>query len=347
MPISAIDTVSLAFEHTRQQLLRPFRMAQWARLALVGLLAGELSSGGGCNSHVPQFPHHGGGAPHISGAGFPAINPALVGGFIAILIMLGLVVFLLFLYISSVMRFILFDSVVAKQCRIRQGWSRRQRAGLRYFAWQLVMLGAWLGGLIILVGIPLGFGFAIGWLRDPGNHVLPLVLCGIALFFLLAAFVICLAVVTVFTKDFVVPQMALEDISAFEAWRRLLPMLRQEKGGYAGYLGMKIVMALGAAILVGIASLIVLLLILIPVGGLGVVAVLAGKAAGLTWNLYTITLAAVVGCVVAAALLYVLSLISVPVIVFFPAYSIYFFAARYRALAAVLYPAPPQPPLVV
>jgi hypothetical protein len=52
----------------------------------------------------------------------------------------------------------------------------------------------------------------------------------------------------------------------------------------------------------------------------------------------------VVGCVVAAALLYVLALISVPVIVFFPAYSIYFFAARYRALAAVLYPAPPQPP---
>jgi hypothetical protein len=38
------------------------------------------------------------------------------------------------------------------------------------------------------------------------------------------------------------------------------------------------------------------------------------------------------------------SLISVPAIVFFPAYSIYFFAARYPALSAVLYPAPPAPP---
>ncbi len=194
------------------------------------------------------------------------------------------------------------------------------------------------------MGIPVAFGFALGWLKNPGEHVLPLVLGGVFLFFLLAAFVICLLVVTVLSKDFVVPQMALEDISAFEAWRRLLPMLSQEKGGYAGYLGMKIVMALGAAVMVGIASVIVFLLLLIPVGGLGVVAVLAGKAAGLSWNLYTITLAVVVGSVALAVILYVMALISVPVIVFFPAYSIYFFAARYRPLAAVLYPAPPASP---
>jgi hypothetical protein len=46
----------------------------------------------------------------------------------------------------------------------------------------------------------------------------------------------------------------------------------------------------------------------------------------------------------AVAILYVFALISVPVIVFFPAYSVYFFAARYPALAAVLYPARPPSP---
>jgi hypothetical protein len=344
VPISAVDTISLAFQHTKQQLVRPFRMGQWARLALVGLLAGELSSGGGCNFQVPQFPHRTGGSEHFLASAFPSVNPALFGGLIALLIVLGLVLWLLLIYVSSVMRFVLFDSVVAKQCRIRQGWSRRQRPGFRYFVWQLVMFGVSLGGLIILVGIPAAFGFALGWLKDPGEHVLPLVLGGMVLFFLLAAFVIGLLVVAVLAKDFVVPQMALRDITAFEAWRRLLPMLRRGKGGYAGYLGLKIVMALGAAVIVGIVTLIVFLVILIPVGGLGVIAVLAGKAAGLTWNLYTITLTVVVGSVVLAAVLYVLSLISVPVIVFFPAYSIYFFAARYPALAAVLYPAPPAPP---
>lgn len=345
MPISASDSLSLAFEHTKQQLLRPFRMGQWARLALVGFLAGELSSGGGCN--FPHSPSSGGngGPVHFPGTHFPAVNPALFAAIIAVVVVLVLVLWLVFTYLNSVMRFILFDSVLTKQCRIRQGWSHRQSAGLRYFTWQIALAVVSLAGLIALVGIPLGFGFAIGWLKNPSEHVLPLVLCGIALFFVLAAFVICLAVVTVLTKDFVVPQMALEDISAFEAWRRLLPMLRQEKGGYAGYLGMKIVMAIAAGIIVGIISVIVVVLLMIPVGGVGVVAVLGGKAAGLTWNLYTITFVVVVGCVALLALLYVLALISVPVIVFFPAYSIYFFAARYRALAAVLYPAPPPPPL--
>jgi hypothetical protein len=144
-------------------------------------------------------------------------------------------------------------------------------------------------------------------------------------------------VVHVFTKDFVVPEMALENISAIEGWRRLLPMLKAEKGSYAGYIGMKIVMSLGAAVVVGIVTFIVLLIFLIPVGGFGVIAVMAGKTAGLTWNLYTITLAVVMGCVVLAVLLYIVSLISVPAIVFFPAYSIYFFASRYPSLDTLMH----------
>jgi hypothetical protein len=105
-------------------------------------------------------------------------------------------------------------------------------------------------------------------------------------------------------------------------------------------------MSLGAAVVVGIITFIVLLIFLIPVGGFGVIAVMAGKTAGLTWNLYTITLAVVVGCVVLAVVLYVVSLISVPAIVFFPAYSIYFFASRYPALDALLRPPPPMTPPV-
>jgi hypothetical protein len=81
-----------------------------------------------------------------------------------------------------------------------------------------------------------------------------------------------------------------------------------------------------------------------------VIAVLIGKTAGLTWSLYTISLAVVFGCIFIAVILYVISLISVPATVFFPAYSIYFFAARYLRLSEVLYPvaaptvAPPEAP---
>jgi len=337
LPISAIDAISPAFQHTKQQLLQPFRAAQWAKLALVGFLSGELSSGG-CSGSNFQLPTHTGGGQRFVDFPLPNVDPMLLAPLIALLIVLALISWILFLYVSSVMRFILFDSIIAKRCEIRRSWAQRNGAGLRYFFWQLLFMLAMLVGLTVLVGIPAAFALAAGWLKDPRQHMIPLILGGMLLFFIVMGFILLSLVVHVLTKDFVVPEMALENISAIEGWRRLLPALQSEKGNYAGYIGMKIVMALGAAVVVGIVSFIVILVLLIPVGGFGVVAVLMGKTAGLTWNLYTITLAVVVGCIVLAVLLYVISLISVPAIVFFPAYSIYFFASRYPALDALLHP---------
>jgi hypothetical protein len=346
LPISAVDAISPAFHHTKQQLFQPFRAWQWARLALVGLIAGEVSSGGGCNSpfQMPQI--HDGGQRFASGAGtLPTANPMLYAGLIALLVILGFVFWLLLMYANSVMRFVLFDSVLAKECHIRQSWNRRQRPGLRYFGWQLLLMACFVGILTILVGIPAGFALALGWLKNPSQHIVPLVLGGIVLFFLFFAVVVTLLIAVVLTKDFVVPQMALEDLGVFEGWRRLWTSVKAEKGSYAAYIGMKILMALGAAMVLGIISFIVILLIAIPLGGLGVIAVITGKTAGLTWNAYTITLAVIVGAFFLAIILYVLALISAPAIVFFPAYAIHFFASRYRPLDAVVHPATAAPPV--
>jgi hypothetical protein len=135
-----------------------------------------------------------------------------------------------------------------------------------------------------------------------------------------------------------VPQMAMEGIDAIEGWRRLWPMMQQEGSRYAGYIGMKILLAIGAGIVLGIVGLIVGLVIAIPAVAAALAMIFAGKAAGLTWNALTITAAVVAGCIALAVLLYVMALISVPAIVFFPAYAMYFFAARYRALSLALYP---------
>jgi len=345
LPFSAVDAIPPAFEHTKRQLLQPFRIGQWTRLAVVGLLAGELSSGG-CNAPKMSnfnFPRHTGTTEHFLAPDFAGTDAMLLAGTIAVLIVAAFVLGIVLMYVSSVMRFILFDSVVAKECHIRQGWGRRQGPGWRYFIWKLLYALALLGTVIVLVGIPAGFAFAAGWCNEPKQHVAPLVLTGIAVFFALAILFLVTAVIYVLTKDFVVPQMALEDIGVIEGWRRLWAMMKAEKGGYAGYVGMKIVLAIGVAIILGIVSFIFALIILIPAAGLAAGAILAGKAAGLRWTVSTITLAVAEGCMLLAAFLYVMALISVPVIVFFPAYSIYFFAARYPALSAALYPATPPP----
>jgi len=333
-----MDAIPLAVEHTKQQLFARFRLGQWTRLAFVGLLAGELGSGGGCNFNPWKFGHqpHGGNFPDVS------VGPMLValGAALAVLVLAGLAVGVILMYVSSVMRFILFDSVLAKECHIRLGWSRRQGPGARLFLWKLVFGLATFAGFVVLGGIPAAFALKAGWFASPKEHIAPLVLGGVLLFFVIAVLVVIVSVVYVLTKDFVVPQMALENISAFEAWRRLWSMMEAETGSYAGYIGMKILLAIGAGIVIGTVTLILGLLIAIPAVGLGIIAVMTGQSAGLTWNAGTITLAIVVGGVLLSAFFYVVSLISVPAMVFFPAYSIYFFAGRYAPLQAVLYPRP-------
>ena len=134
LPISAVDAITPAFEHARQQLLRPFRAGQWAKLGLVGLLAGEMGSGGGGGCNPGQLPD---ASIRIfaasSGSGLPAINPALTASLIAVLIVTGFVLFILFIYVNSVMRFVLFDSVVAKECRIWQSWMPAPGSGTALF----------------------------------------------------------------------------------------------------------------------------------------------------------------------------------------------------------------------
>jgi len=340
LPVSISDTITLAFQHTKRQLVQPFRFWQWTRLAVVGLLAGEMTSGG-CNA-TRNFQQHGSRSGHILEHGLGSIDPALIG-LIVVLVAAGLVFGVIMLYVSSVMRFILFDSVLAKECHIRQGWIRRQGPGLKYFVWKLGYILAILAGLVVLVGIPAGLTHAMGWWSAPREHVPGLVAGGIVLFFLMVIFVVGTAVVHLFTKDFVVPQMALEDISAVEGWRRLWPMIQAEQGAYAVYVLMKIVLAIGAGMAIGIVSLVVGLIVAIPTALLAIVAVLTGRSAGLTWDATTISVAVVVGCILLAAFFYLLALIAVPAIVFFPAYSIYFFAQRYRALSVALYPVHPQP----
>jgi len=344
VPISAVDTINLAFQHTKRQLFQPFRFWQWTRLAIVGLLAGEMGSGGG-NINFPSgfnFPQKaGGGSQHLLAQNFPHLDPAILGGLIAVLAITGLVFIIVLMYISSVMRFILFDSILAKECRIRAGWSRRQGPGWRYFLWHLGFMFVSLACMAVLVGVPALIAFARGWFSAPRQHLVPLIVLGIFVFLVVVIFGIAAAIVQVLTKDFVVPQMALEGIGPIEGWRRLWPMMQGEAGGYAVYIGMKIVLAIGAGIVVGITSLILALIFAVPVIGVIVAAVFAGKAAGVTWNVFTITAAIVAGCIAFFVFFYIIALIAVPVIVFFPAYSIYFFAPRYRPLSLALYPPPP------
>lgn len=353
MPVSAVDCVQPALQHVREQLFTRFRWGQWSRLALVGILAAELHVGG-CNfgnlgQFVQQPPRNHSGLMRSSlPAGFPRFNPAHIPehlgqflGLIVVAIFVVIVLAVVFLYINSVFRFILFDSVLRRECSIGNGWSKWHRAGGRFFLWQIVFqIAVWLS-LAVLVGLPLALAFAAGWMTDLRHHLGRLVIGGIFLVGLLVVFALAAAVVQVLAKDFLVPLMALEDLDFADGWHRLLGMIGREKGRYAVYLLLKFVLSIAAAILFSIIAIVPALFVVVP----GVIAVVAGRAAGMGWNVTTISLAIIFGSLLFFLLIYLVALVCVPATVFFPAYAMYFLAARYPTLDALLNPAPtPAPP---
>lgn len=335
MPTSAVDAISEAFAHTKQYLFTPFRWGQWVRLAIVGLLAGEMGGGGGCNylsNFTPPRPE----THHDQMQGLLAVNAPALAGFTAALIVFALAMVLLFIYVNSRMRFVLFDSVVRRECHVRQYWRLRAEPAFGYFVWQLLFSLAVLVALAIVVVPPLMLAVAGGWFADPGAHLAAVIVTIGVLFVVLFVLMVAVAVIHVLTKDFVVPQMALEGVTVREGWTRLWAQMSAEKFGYAAYVVMKIVMTIGTTIIMAIVGFIVALIVLIPVGGVGLLAVLGGGAAGMTWNAATIAIAVVVGGLAVLALIFLVAMISVPLIVFYPAYSYHFFAGRYPPLQAVL-----------
>ena len=93
----------------------------------------------------------------------------LYASLIAVLVVAGLVLMVLFLYVNSVMRFVLFDSVVAKECRIREELDPPAGSGTALFCLADSAFALVEAGLTILIGIPAGFAFMWAGLKSPKN----------------------------------------------------------------------------------------------------------------------------------------------------------------------------------
>ncbi len=354
MPLSAVDCVQPALQHTRAQLFAPFRFGQWARLALVGILAAEIHTAGcGVPSFGGQWPKipHKSGQNSMTSALFAGRSPLdwlpkthgqisqHIGqymGLIVIAIFAFMVLTTVFLYLNSVFRFILFDSVVSHESSISRGWNRYRKAGGRFFLWQIVLQISTLIFFGLLIGVPLALALAAGWATDLKNHLGRLIVAAILAVGLILLFALTMAVVQVLSKDFLVPIMALEGLDFADGWHRLLAIVRPEQGRFAVYVLLKIVLSIAAGIIFSIAAIFPMLLIGIPV----VLAVLAARAAGIGWNVGTVSIAIILGTMLFMLLVYLIALVSVPATIFFPSYALYFLAGRYPDLDLLLHPVP-------
>ena len=348
-PLSAVDAIGPAFAQAKRQLFAPFRLQRWARLAVICLIIGDFAGGGGGTSGNVNFPagRTRGGKGLLA---FPPFDwdkilpwlPWIIGGVVLLFVLI-----FLWIYVASVYRFVLFESVLYDRCELKGSWGRWEPCGQSYFLWSFAIMMTMFVGTGVIVGTPLFIAWRTGVFRHPGEHLALLILGGVALLFLLLAFFVLGAVAALFAKDFCVPIMAMEKVGVLEAWRRLLPMLAAEKIAFAGYVLMKIVLAIGSAIIFGIITLLALIVVLIPLGVAGVILFFGGKALGLTMNAGVISALVALCGIIILGIFYLIALISTPAMVFFQSYVLHFFGSRYPALGAVVFPPPPEtPPLV-
>jgi hypothetical protein len=263
-------------------------------------------------------------------------------------IVLGVVVLialaLLWIYVESVFRFVLFNAVLNGECEVRKGWRRWRSQGRSYFGWQIGFGLVTLAALAVFLGLPIAAAAMGGVFREPDKHIPVLVLGGLGLLLLLVALLVLSGLISLFAKDFVVPVMALENVRVLDGWHRLLPTLRATKKDCAGYVLMKIVLVIGSAIVFGVLTFLALLVLLVPLGLVGVGSYFLARAEGWKWNLATISACVVLGGLALSLILYIVAFVSAPAMVFFQSYTNHFLGSRYPALGARVFPPPAEPP---
>lgn len=233
---SEVTVFSLPLENAvirmRRMLFRPFHLELWLVLGFAAFLSGldRLSwgflrdnDGGHHVAFGPESVEHG-------------VRGAMAGffffGIVGILAILALAFFVTLLWLSSRGKFIYLDNLVQERIAIVEPWRRLGRLGDSLFLWRVVFyLAVLLSGGVLLIPMLLSSA-ALAAVTESGLVAL---FAGAVWLTVALAFGIAVAYVSCFVENFIVPIMYRDDVSAFEAWRRFLPLLRSRPGPFLGY----------------------------------------------------------------------------------------------------------------
>jgi hypothetical protein len=180
-----IDAVEVAYERTKRCLFEPFDFWKWVKLAIILMLVGGGSGHGGNSfNSFSNSMDSGYGSGYDSGYSsdynpLDSIGDAFDSMFsVAVMAIIAAVLFLviIFMYISSVMEFVLVESLVSNSVKFWEYTRRFLGKGLQLFIIRIAVLLLSLLVLVVLVlpfvlifGMPSGDYF---WLSFIGGMML-------------------------------------------------------------------------------------------------------------------------------------------------------------------------------
>jgi hypothetical protein len=254
-----IDAVEVAYERTKRCLFEPFDLWKWVKLAIILMLVGGGSGHGGNSFNSFSNSMDSG---YDSGYGsdynpFDSIGDAVSSMFsLAVMAIMALVLFVIivFMYISSVMEFVLVESLVSNNVKFWEYTRRFLGKGFQLF---VIRIAALLLSLLVLAVLVLPFIIIFGM---PSGDYFWLSLIGgmMMIVFLVIVFAIIASIFGSFIS-MSIPVALYRNVGVLSA---ILEVLRKFKLDWQQI----IVYWVGRAVLgiiVGIAALIVIMLALL------------------------------------------------------------------------------------
>jgi hypothetical protein len=333
-PLSATECISPAIERTRDVLGRPFRWGTFLKIAAVAFFA-EL---GGSNLNF-NFP----------GRNLHGIAPGVAAAILAFALIFGVIFFvigLILLYIGSRLQLVLVELVATRQTYVAPMWRKYGTTTWRWIGLKVLFFLCTIV-LVAVLASPVIFYFVLhrrtaglfsGGLFSGLHLSIILLLIAAGIFILFAAIAAYMLL-----RDFALPSLVFEDLSIFEALRRVRSLLAAEPGQVAGFLLLKLVLVMVFGIGGEMLIVIAVLVSLIPFGLVGGGLWLALHNAGAAGTAVLIVCAVFGGFVFLCWIICLGIAVLGSVYVFSQVYALYFLGGRYPLLGDLLDRSTPPP----
>ncbi len=333
-PLSASDALSPAFRRARLILFEPFDKGRTWKIAATIYIAKSSIIFVPVTLFVFAF------LPLIARSAGLLTASAVAAG-----ISVGTLVYVVFYALCSRLQFVAFDMVLYREQFVGPSWRKHRAAASRWFAAK-----AALGSILTLIGgLPLAIYFyrIFSWsIAHPHSDQVPGSVAPVfAAFFLIFFGTLGLLGLGLFLSDFLVPLLALEDLTIHQACTRCWQLVRVDPWAFVRFVLLKSAIAFIGyyAVLFGLEILMILAMALLALAGLAVGALV--HLAGVPW--YMLQGIGIVFAFVAylGFLFYVTPIGMGFFMTFLDCHTLYFLAGRFPRIGELLAPTPPlQPP---
>ncbi len=332
----SIDAIDASIKGTKKTLTQPFDFWKWIRLGIISVLIGNSGIGNGYNfgNFNQRYTEKERALPQ-TGEIINQISQFWHQYQTYILIGLAVIIFIILLFglISSIMEFVLVESLVTNVVTIRAYFRKYLRPGFNLFVIQTI-LGIFFLSLFILAMVPILLPF----LESPGAISFGKILVAIIWFI---AVLLVLGTIGGIVRSFIslsIPLVMYEGIGVIAAIKKIIGKFKADWKQIIVYWVMRIILGLAAGIIVGIAALVLLIvtLIIILVPGAFLYFILSWLGHGTQSALFWIVMIPY-GIIASILLILLILIVSAPVPVFMKYHLLTFLQMWYPDVKIPLY----------